>query len=147
LGNILSIVESVNVISCLLKTVPTKTASACFTSSSTVLCPMQEQAKIFPEKLVKSKSINMVTVVLIALGITFGSYPKVAIFTTNVDAENQTLINHKCVCGALNRHFCQIRVMVRFSHFVLVNSGVLNLFLSVSQPFIKNDFSILPTPT
>jgi hypothetical protein len=35
---------------------------------------------------------------------------KVAIFTTNVDAENQTLINHKCVCGALNRHFCQTRV-------------------------------------
>jgi len=34
----------------------------------------------------------------------------VAIFTTNVDAENQTLINHKCVCGALNRHFCQTRV-------------------------------------
>jgi hypothetical protein len=30
--------------------------------------------------------------------------------TTNVDAENQTLINHKCVCGALNRHFCQTRV-------------------------------------
>jgi hypothetical protein len=36
---------------------------------------------------------------------------KVAIFTTNVDAENQTLINHKCVCGALNRHFCQTPVM------------------------------------
>jgi len=32
-------------------------------------------------------------------------------FTTNVDAENQTLSNHKCVCGALNRHFCQTRVM------------------------------------
>ena len=31
-------------------------------------------------------------------------------FTTNVDAENQTLINHKCVCGALNRHFCQTAV-------------------------------------
>jgi hypothetical protein len=30
---------------------------------------------------------------------------KVAIFTTNADAENQTLINHKCICGALNRHF------------------------------------------
>jgi hypothetical protein len=30
---------------------------------------------------------------------------KVAIFTTNVDAEDQTLINHKCVCGALNRQF------------------------------------------
>ena len=28
-------------------------------------------------------------------------------FTTNVDAENQTLIHHKCVCGVLNRHFCQ----------------------------------------
>jgi hypothetical protein len=35
---------------------------------------------------------------------------KVAIFTTNVDAENQTLINHKCVCGVLNRHFCQTAV-------------------------------------
>ena len=36
---------------------------------------------------------------------------KVAIFTTNIDAENQCLINHKCICGALNRHFCQTRVM------------------------------------
>jgi hypothetical protein len=35
---------------------------------------------------------------------------KVAIFTTNVDAENQTLINHKFFCGALNRHFCQTPV-------------------------------------
>jgi len=35
---------------------------------------------------------------------------KVAIFSTNVDAENQTLTYHKCVCGALNRHFCQTRV-------------------------------------
>jgi hypothetical protein len=35
---------------------------------------------------------------------------EVAIFTTNVDAENQTFINHKCVCGALNRHFCQTAV-------------------------------------
>ncbi len=31
---------------------------------------------------------------------------KVAILTTNVDAENQCLINQKCVFGALNRHFC-----------------------------------------
>jgi len=31
--------------------------------------------------------------------------------STEIDAENQTLINHKCVCGALNRHFCQTRVM------------------------------------
>jgi hypothetical protein len=35
---------------------------------------------------------------------------KLAIFSTNVDAENQTLINHKCVCGALNRQFCQTRI-------------------------------------
>jgi len=26
-------------------------------------------------------------------------------FTTNVDAENQFLVNYKCVCGALNRQF------------------------------------------
>jgi hypothetical protein len=45
-----------------------------------------------------------------ALQVTFSGLAKVAIFTTNVDAENQTLINHKCVCGALNRHFCQTRV-------------------------------------
>ena len=39
---------------------------------------------------------------------------KLAIFTTNVDAENQCLINHKTVCGALNRHFCQTALAVRF---------------------------------
>jgi hypothetical protein len=44
------------------------------------------------------------------LQVTFSGLAKVAIFTTNVDAENQTLINHKCVCVALNRHFCQTRV-------------------------------------
>ena len=32
-------------------------------------------------------------------------------FNTKFDTENQTLINHKCVCGELNRHFCQIRVI------------------------------------
>jgi hypothetical protein len=36
----------------------------------------------------------------------------VAIITTNVDAENQIFFNHKTVCGALNRHFCQTRVLV-----------------------------------
>ena len=46
-----------------------------------------------------------------ALQLTVSGLAKVAIFTTNVDAENQTLINQKCVCGALNRHFCQTRVM------------------------------------
>jgi hypothetical protein len=42
--------------------------------------------------------------------LTVSGLAKVAIFTTNVDAENQCLFNHKCVCGALNRHFCQTRV-------------------------------------
>ena len=32
-------------------------------------------------------------------------------FNTKFDVENQTLINHKCVCGELNRHFCQTRVV------------------------------------
>ena len=42
--------------------------------------------------------------------VTFSGLAKVAIFTTNVDAENQTLITHYSVCGALDRHFCQTRV-------------------------------------
>jgi len=46
----------------------------------------------------------------LGLQVTVSGLAKVAIFTTKVDAENQTLINHKCVCGALNRHFCQTRV-------------------------------------
>ena len=40
---------------------------------------------------------------------------KVAIFTTNIDPENQCLINHKCVCGELNRYFCQTCVWCRRS--------------------------------
>ena len=43
--------------------------------------------------------------------VTIWRLAKEAIFTANVDAENQTLINHKCVCGALNRHFCQTAVL------------------------------------
>jgi len=39
------------------------------------------------------------------LKLTVCGLAKVAIFTTNVDAENKTLINHKSVCGALNRQF------------------------------------------
>ena len=48
---------------------------------------------------------------LLGLLITFSGLAMVAIFTTNVDAENQTLINHKCVWRAPNRHFCQTRVV------------------------------------
>jgi hypothetical protein len=54
---------------------------------------------------------------LLGLQLTVSDLAKVAIFTTNVDAENQTFINHKCFCGALNRHFCQTRVSTScFSH-------------------------------
>jgi hypothetical protein len=51
--------------------------------------------------------------------VTVSGLAKVAIFTTKVDAENQTLINHKCVCGALNRHFCQTHVSGSFLKFNL----------------------------
>jgi len=49
--------------------------------------------------------------VCLCLQVTFGSYKKLAIFTTNVEAENQTLINHKCICGALKRQFLVGAVM------------------------------------
>ena len=53
---------------------------------------------------------------ILALHLTVWRLAKVAIFTTNVDAENQSLINHKCVCGALNRHFCQTAVCALHEH-------------------------------
>jgi hypothetical protein len=64
--------------------------------------------------------------------ITFSGLAKVAIYTTNVDAENQTLINHKCVCGALNRHFCQTRVSCSFLFIIRVYK-----ILSI-QSFVPN---------
>ena len=55
-------------------------------------------------------SIIAVLLFLLNWGISVSGLAKVAIYTTNVDAENQTLNNRKCVSGALNRHFCQTRV-------------------------------------
>jgi hypothetical protein len=43
--------------------------------------------------------------------ITFCSYKKLAIFTTNVDAENETFGYHKTLCVALNRQFLVGAVM------------------------------------
>ena len=96
----------------------------------------------------------------IALPPTVSGLAKVAIFTTNVDAENQTLNNHKCVCGALNRHFCQTRVIgwrslsvVGYSHFYVVclchlSSAFLSglsvgcfIFFLKRWRFFKNNFS------
>lgn len=51
--------------------------------------------------------------------VTFECLTKVAIFNTNIIAENQTLINHKAVCGALSRHFCQTLVI---GSFIWLNS-------------------------
>ena len=47
----------------------------------------------------------------LCLPLTFSGLAKVAILTTNVDAEHQFLINHKCVCGALNPLLRQTAVM------------------------------------
>jgi len=60
--------------------------------------------------------------------VTICSLAKVAIFSTNVDAENQCLINHKCVCGALNRHFCQTAVMCCLTSHCLYRQPFLLLF-------------------
>jgi hypothetical protein len=70
----------------------------------------------------ESTKLQVCTVVL-RLPVTVRGFAMVAIFTTNVDAENQTLINHKTVCGALNRHFCQTAVSCSaiFYELVLVN--------------------------
>jgi hypothetical protein len=55
---------------------------------------------------------------------TVSGMAKVAIFTTNVDAENKTLTNHKCVRGTLNRHFCQavLAVVVLLGQSAVVSS-------------------------
>jgi len=55
----------------------------------------------------------------------------VAIFTKNVNADNQTLINHKYVCGVLNRQFLKPDV-----------SGSLFYFFSCHLRFLPN-FSTL----
>jgi hypothetical protein len=81
-----------------------KTKRCLFVQSGVGCCP-----KYFQNCLFKALKFQVCRV-LIELQLTVSGLAKVAIFTTNVDAENQTLINHKCVCGALNRHFCQTRV-------------------------------------
>ena len=64
--------------------------------------------------------------------ITVCSSKKLAIFTTNADAENQSLINHKCVCVALNRQFFVGAVMPSFSFFRHICCR--NILLSLTRP-------------
>ena len=66
------------------------------------------------------------------------------VFSINVDAENQCLINDKTVCGALNRHFCHHEVAPQ------VNPCYLPFFCSsevvsfhVSTKVIKSDLRLL----
>lgn len=61
------------------------------------------------------------------LPLTFLRLAKVAIFSTKLHAENQCLINHKTVCGARHRHFCQTHVIGRFSSHVVHMFQVMQL--------------------
>ena len=60
---------------------------------------------------------------------------KVTIFTIPntlwIDAENTNLINYKCVCGELNRYFCQARVS-RSNYFILIRLPYSMLFSSTN---------------
>jgi hypothetical protein len=60
-----------------------------------------------------------------------------------IDAENQTLINHKCVCGAPNRHFCQTRVMWRFSYFAKKSFIILSVSFGCSSCGVCPQFRII----
>ena len=60
---------------------------------------------------------------------------EVAIFTTNAHAENQTLINHKCVCGVLNRYFCQTRVIASVCHSFSLVIALTFLYYSITTTY------------
>jgi len=77
---------------------------------SFVFCPQEIKVNKSPN----IKSLFIPVSCLKGLHITVCSYKKLAIITTNVDAENQCLINHKCVCGVLNRQFLVGAVICRF---------------------------------
>jgi hypothetical protein len=62
-----------------------------------------------------------------------------AIFTTNFVAENQCLINHKTVCGALNRQFLVGAVMPSPFFFCRVWSCH---FVSVLVRWLGGSFAI-----
>ena len=53
----------------------------------------------------------VVIMLVVELLLMVSGLAKVVIFTTHVDEENQTLMNSKCFCGALNRRFYETRVL------------------------------------
>ncbi|MGY3090270.1 hypothetical protein ACVWYF_003325 [Hymenobacter sp. UYAg731] len=59
----------------------------------------------------KQRPNQLIRALLFVFLLTVCGLAKVAYFTTNIDAENQILINHKTVGGKLNPYFCQTDVM------------------------------------
>ena len=74
-----------------------------------------------------------------SLNLTVSGLAKVAIITTNFDAENQTLINHKCVCGALTATFAK---PVLYAAFL----SILGVGLYVCQYSVVNFVNNMVTP-
>ena len=74
-----------------------------------------------------------VSSVFLALVVTVCSYKKLAIFTTNVDAENETFGYHKTVCGALNRQFL-VGAVMHWAYWFSICSFK-NCFSNSSNPF------------
>ncbi len=70
----------------------------------------------------------------------------VAIFITNVDSENHTFINHKCVWGALKRHFYQTRAITIASLSAVICHSIcyfsFNCLLSCAGAFLKISFEL-----
>ena len=60
---------------------------------------------------------------------------KVAIFNTNAHAVNQYLINYKCVCGELNRYFCQTRVIASVCHSFSLVIALTFLYYSITTTY------------
>jgi hypothetical protein len=86
---------------------------------------------------------NVALSVVIGLPLTVGSYKKLAIFTTNVDAENQTFVYHKTVCGVPNRQFLVGAVIASVFFFVRWFFG--RFGCAVGQPAYSGDI-VPPIP-
>ena len=79
---------------------------------------------------------------------TFYGYKKLAIFTTNVDAENSTFGLHKCVCGARNPAFWvgAVRRMC-FVYIDIVHLLIIDLYnLFVSKKWSSKRIVYKPKP-
>uniref|UniRef100_UPI004048E1DA hypothetical protein n=1 Tax=Algoriphagus sp. TaxID=1872435 RepID=UPI004048E1DA len=71
------------------------------------LVVVPEQTKVVSNNMYVIICLIVVVMVVLPLPLTFFGLAMWRKFSTNVDAENQTLFNHKCVCGELNRHIAK----------------------------------------